>query len=109
LSIPGDGAVLVVDGAGSTRTALIGDVIAGIGAANGWAGVVINGSVRDRLLLSRVSMGVKGIGINPRKSGKARTGEVDIRLTFGGVTFYPGETVYSDEDGVIVIDTPPNA
>ncbi len=107
LSTPGDGRVLVVDGGGTTHSALIGDVIAGIGARHGWAGVVIHGAVRDSRLLARVPIGVKGIGTNPRRSGKRGEGEVGAPLSFGGVTFTPGETVYSDEDGVVVIDVPP--
>ncbi len=106
LSEPGENQVLVVDGEGSTHTALIGDVIAAIGARNGWAGVIINGSVRDQHLLGQVTIGVKAIGSNPRRSGKAGSGEADVPVTFGGVTFTPGETVYSDEDGIIVVPSP---
>ena len=107
LSEPGADQALVVEGAGSTHTALIGDVIAAIGARNGWAGVIINGSVRDRHLLGKISIGVKAIGTNPRRSGKVGSGEIDVPVTFGGVTFNPGETVYSDEDGTIVVTSPP--
>jgi regulator of ribonuclease activity A len=102
LSEPGEGRVLVVDGGGSLRTALMGDVIAGIAAANGWSGVVINGAVRDVTTLREIDLGVKALGSNPRKSGKEGTGERDIPVTFGGVTFHPGAELFSDDDGILV-------
>ncbi|MFE6997373.1 ribonuclease E activity regulator RraA [Microbacterium sp. NPDC057659] len=102
LSTPGDGAVLVVDGAGSLSTALMGDMIAQLAIDNGWAGVVINGCVRDSAAIGRMPLGVKAIGTNPRKSGKAGTGEADVVVTFGDVVFRPGARLYADEDGVLV-------
>ncbi|MEV7090171.1 ribonuclease E activity regulator RraA [Streptomyces sp. NPDC093085] len=103
LATPGAGAVLVVDGGGSVHTALIGDVIAGLALANGWSGVVINGAVRDSPALAPLPIGIKAVGANPRKSAKAGTGEVDVPVSFGGTEFVPGETLYSDEDGVVVV------
>jgi regulator of ribonuclease activity A len=103
LSEPGDGAVLVVDGQGSLHTALVGDLIAGLARANGWAGLVVNGAVRDVAALSALDIGIKALGSNPRKSAKQGTGQVDVPLTFGGVTFRPGAHLYSDEDGVVVV------
>lgn len=102
LSTPGNGGVLVVDGDGSLERALMGDMIAQIAADNGWAGVVINGAIRDRLAISKISIGVKALGTNPRKSTKRGEGETDVVLTFGGVTFRPGAKLFSDEDGVLV-------
>ncbi len=102
LATPGDGAVLVVDGAGSLNSALMGDMIAASAVANGWAGVVINGPVRDRLALAELDLGVKALGSNPRKSAKAGAGEVDVPVEFGGVTFVPGKRLFSDEDGILV-------
>jgi regulator of ribonuclease activity A len=103
LSEPGDGAVLVVDGGGSLHTALVGDLIAGLAQANGWAGVVVHGAVRDTEALGGLDIGIKALGSNPRKSAKAATGQIDVPVRFGGVTFRPGEHLYSDEDGVVVL------
>ncbi|MER7499393.1 ribonuclease E activity regulator RraA [Nonomuraea pusilla] len=102
LSEPGEGRVLVVDGGGSVHAALMGDVIAGIAAGNGWSGVVINGAVRDVAALRDLDLGVKALGSNPRKSGKLGTGERDVPVTFGGVTFHPGARLWSDDDGILV-------
>lgn len=102
LAAPGDGAVLVVDGAGSLERALMGDLIAASAVANGWAGVVINGVIRDRVAIDALDLGVKALGTNPRKSTKLGTGEVDVTLQFGGVVFRPGAHLYSDEDGILV-------
>ncbi len=106
LSRPSPGEVLVVDGGGSLRCALVGDLIAGLGVANGWAGVVVHGAVRDTVALDALDFGLKALGSNPRKSGKAGAGQVDVPVTFGGVTFEPGQWLYSDEDGVLVADEP---
>ncbi|WP_193596780.1 ribonuclease E activity regulator RraA [Microbacterium sp. YJN-G] len=102
LSSPDDGAVLVVDGAGSLQTALMGDMIAQLAVDNGWAGVVINGCVRDSAVIATMPLGVKALGTNPRKSGKQGTGEVDVTVEFGGVSFRPGARLYADEDGILV-------
>jgi len=100
---PGAGRVLVVDGGGSMRCALLGDSIAALALENGWAGVVINGCVRDAAALAGLPLGVTAIGTHPRPSGKSGDGEVDVPVTFGGVTFSPGALVASDDDGVVVI------
>lgn len=102
LNSPGNGFVLVVDGAGSLESALMGDMIAAAAVANGWAGVVINGAIRDRVALSETPLGIKALGSNPRKSAKDSVGAVDIVVEFGGVTFTPGVTLHSDEDGILV-------
>lgn len=102
LNTPGEGAVLVVDGGGSLRSALMGDMIAESAVANGWAGVVIFGAVRDTRALGELDLGVKALGSNPRKSVKDGAGRLDVPVTFGDVTFVPGEWLYSDEDGVVV-------
>ena len=102
LGTPGDGAVLVVDGAGSLRTALMGDMIAASAVANGWAGVVINGAVRDREVLADLPLGVKALGSNPRKSAKEGAGETDVDLEIGGVTVRPGAMIWCDPDGILV-------
>lgn len=102
LATPGDGAVLVVDGGGSLRTALMGDMIAESAVASGWAGVVINGAIRDSVAINGLALGVKALGTNPRKSSKRGDGEIDATLEFGGVTFRVGAHLYSDEDGILV-------
>lgn len=102
LNSPGNGAVLVVDGAGSLNTALMGDMIAEAAVANGWAGVVINGPIRDRAAVAKLPLGVKALGSNPRKSAKESAGEVDVPVEFGGVTFRPGARLWADEDGILV-------
>lgn len=102
LNSPGDGAVLVVDGGASLESALMGDLIAAAAVKNGWSGVVINGPIRDRVAIAGLPLGVKALGSNPRKSAKAGAGEVDVPITFSGVTFTPGRVLYSDEDGILV-------
>jgi regulator of ribonuclease activity A len=102
LNSPGAGAVLVVDGGGSLESALMGDMIAEAAVANGWAGVVINGAIRDRVAVASLDLGVKALGSNPRKSAKEGTGELDVPVAFGGVIFHPGAMLWSDEDGILV-------
>ena len=103
LNSPGEGRVLVVDGAGSLHTALMGDLIAAAAVRNGWSGVVINGAVRDVTALRELDLGVKALGSNPRKSAKDGAGEVDVPVEFGGVRFVPGEQLVSDDDGIVVL------
>ena len=102
LATPGNGAVLVVDGSGSLRTALMGDMIAASAVANGWAGVVINGAIRDRTALANMPLGVKALGSNPRKSSKAGAGETDVDLLVDGVTIRPGVMIWCDPDGILI-------
>ena len=103
LSEPGNGGVLVIDGDGSLHAALVGDVIAGLGVDNDWAGIIINGAVRDAAALQTLDIGIKALGTNPRKSAKTGDGERDIAVEFGGVRFTPGEIAYSDDDGIVVV------
>ena len=105
LSEPGNGAVLVVDGGGSLRSALLGDMIGEMAVKNGWNGVLIWGAVRDTLALKELDISIKAIGTNPRRSRKDGAGQVGVSVTFGGVTFTPGAWVYSDDDGVLVADS----
>ena len=102
LSTPGHGGVLVVDGDASVHTALVGDLIAGLGVENGWNGLVLNGAVRDSAIIKTLAIGCKALGVNPRKSGKSGAGERDVPVTFGGVEFTPGHILYSDDDGIVV-------
>ena len=105
LSEPGDGAVLVVDGGASLHCALVGDVIAGLAATNGWAGIIVNGAVRDSVALRSIEIGIKALGTNPRKGTKTGAGHRDVEVEFGGITFVPGEIAYSDDDGIVVMRT----
>jgi regulator of ribonuclease activity A len=102
LSQPGAGSVLVIDGDGSMHCALVGDVIAGMAAANGWAGIVVRGAIRDSAAMATLDLGIKALGTNPRKSAKAGEGEIDVPVEFGGVIFTPGDYLYADEDGIVV-------
>jgi regulator of ribonuclease activity A len=105
-SAPGSGRVLVVDGGGSLRTALMGDMIAASAVASGWTGVVINGAVRDVVALGSLSLGVKALGSNPTKSAKEGTGSTGVPVTFGDAEFRPGMWLYSDEDGIVLATRP---
>lgn len=103
LSEPGAGRVLVIDGGGSLHTALVGDVIAELGRSQGWAGLIVNGAVRDAATLRSLDLGIKALGTNPRKSAKSGAGERDITVSLGGVDFRPGELAFSDDDGIVVV------
>ena len=103
LSTPGSGSVLVVDGAGSLRAALVGDLIAGAALASGWAGLAVHGAVRDSAALSGLDLGIKALGTNPRRSAKEGAGAIDVPVTFGGVTFYPGDILHADDDGIVLL------
>ena len=98
----GNGAVIVVDGGGSTAKALMGDMLAARASANGWAGVIINGAVRDSAEMADIEIGIKALGVNPAKSEKKGEGKTDVSVEFGGAKFQPGDWVYCDEDGVLV-------
>ena len=103
---PGDGSVLVVDGEGSLRAALVGDMLAGAALANGWGGLVLHGAVRDSAALSGLGLGIKALGTNPRPGGKTGAGAVDVPVTFGGITFHPGDVLHADDDGIVLLPRP---
>ena len=98
----GRGRVLVVDGGGSTRCALVGGNLVALARENGWAGIVVNGCIRDAAEMSPLPVGVKALNTSPRKSAKERTGERDVPLSFAGVTVSPGDYLYADGDGIVV-------
>jgi len=102
----GRGKVLVVDGAGSLRCAMIGDVMAALGASNGWEGIVIHGCIRDSADVARVDIGVKALATIPRKTVKRDQGVRDIPVHFADATFTPGHWLYADEDGIVLADRP---
>jgi regulator of ribonuclease activity A len=102
LASPGQGRVLVVDGGGSLRVAVMGDILARMAAENGWAGVVVNGAIRDAAVIDGLEIGVKALGTVPRRGSVETGGAVDVPVSFGGVAFRPGDWVYADADGVLV-------
>lgn len=104
LETPGDGRVLVVDGDGSLRCALVGDKLARLGIDNGWGGLIINGCIRDSSDINRMDIGIKALAAHPAKSAKRGEGQEDIAVAFAGVTFAPGCFVYADADGIVVAD-----
>ena len=99
---PGAGRVLVVDGGGSRRHALLGDKLGDAAVRNGWAGVIIHGCIRDSAELGRMDLGIRALGTMPLRSDKRGEGERDVPVRFAGVTFRPGEFAYVDDDGIIV-------
>jgi regulator of ribonuclease activity A len=101
----GQGRVLVVDGAGMRDCALLGDKLAFLAYKHNWSGVVVNGSVRDAAELESIDIGIKALGVYPRRSIKSGLGQRDIPVTFAGVLFRPGDWIYADEDGLLVADT----
>ena len=103
LSRPGDGGVLVVDGGGSMRFALLGDHIGTLAVENGWSGIVLNACVRDVDAIGRLPIGIKALGAIPRPSSKTGAGEIGVPVAFGGITFNPGAMLYSDDDGIVVL------
>jgi len=102
LATAGEGRILVVDGGGICRMALLGERLARIGLANGWAGVVIHGAVRDAELLAVLPLAVFAIGATPRRASLVGAGERDVVLTFGGIDFRPGDRLWLDADGMVV-------
>jgi regulator of ribonuclease activity A len=98
----GAGRVLVIDGGGSLRCALVGDKLAALAHQNGWAGLVVYGAIRDSRAIASIPIGVKALNTNPFRSVKKGAGDRDIAVTFAGVTFTPGHWLYADEDGIIV-------
>lgn len=100
-----NGDVLVVDGGGSLRCALLGDMLAEMGYKNGWSGVVVYGCIRDSADINGMPIGVRAIQTNPLKSIKKGWGDKNIAVTFAGATFVPGNYLYADEDGIILSKT----
>jgi regulator of ribonuclease activity A len=107
LEEPGDGRVLVIDGGGSMRCALVGGNLAQLGVANGWRGLIVNGCIRDSREIRELPIGVKAIGTHPRRSEKGlHTGHRDRPVTFAGVTFRTGQWLYADPDGILLAELP---
>ncbi|BAU95306.1 ribonuclease activity regulator protein RraA [Corynebacterium suranareeae] len=106
LSEDNPGGVLVIDGDASVHTALVGDIIAGLGKEHGWSGVIVNGAIRDSAVIGTMDFGCKALGTNPRKSTKTGSGDRDVVVSIGGIDFIPGHYVYADSDGIIVTEAP---
>ncbi|MGO4572606.1 ribonuclease E activity regulator RraA [Microvirga sp. 2TAF3] len=102
LEQPGQGRVLVVDGGGSTRVALLGDRLSAKAIENGWAGVLVFGAVRDTEALATLDLGVMALGVVPARGSFSGTGVIGASFQVGGVEFAPGRLVYCDTDGVVV-------
>ena len=98
----GRGRVLVVDGGGSLRRALLGDMLAASAAENGWQGLLINGCVRDVEILETIDLGVKALNSHPVKTDKRGEGQPGVDVTFAGATFRPGNYLYADANGIVV-------
>jgi regulator of ribonuclease activity A len=104
LETPGQGRVLVLDGGGSLRSALVGGRLAALARENGWAGLIVNGCIRDSVETRRIPVGIKALNTSPMRSGKNGAGDRGVPVSFAGVTFSPGHFVYADEDGVVVAE-----
>jgi regulator of ribonuclease activity A len=104
LETAGQGRVLVIDGGGSVRCALLGGRLAALAHENGWSGIVVHGCVRDSAELADIPIGLKALHAVPMRSGKTGTGQRGIPVSFAGVTFAPGAHLYADRDGILVAD-----
>ena len=106
VAAPGAGKVLVIDSGGSTRRAMLGDLLAAKAVKSGWAGVIVHGCIRDSAAIGEMPLGVKALGTCPMKTDKRGLGDHNVPVRIGGVDFIPGEYVYADEDGIVVSATP---
>lgn len=102
VATPGKGKVMVVDGGGSMRAALLGDMLAEKAAENQWEGIIVYGCIRDVDVINKTYLGVQALQTHPMKTDKRGIGDLNVVVTFGGVTFRPGDFVYADNNGVIV-------
>lgn len=106
VALPGTGKVLVVDAGGSLRRACLGDMLAEKAVENGWEGILMYGCIRDVDAIGALDLGVQALNTHPLKTDKKGIGDVNVPVTFGGVTFTPGEYLYADNNGVIVSSQP---
>ena len=102
LETPGNGGVLVVDGGGSLRRALVGGQLGLLAQDNGWAGIVVYGCIRDTDEINACAVGVRALGAHPQKSAKTGAGARDVRVHVSGVPVRPGDWIYADADGILV-------
>lgn len=106
---PGNGRVLVVDGGGSLRRALVGGNLAAAAARNGWAGVVVDGCVRDIAELRAAAVGIRALALMPLPTEKRNEGQRDVVVQIQGVRVRPGDWLYADADGIVVSAAPLSA
>lgn len=102
VALRGEGRVLVVDGGGSMRRAMLGDMLAEKASVNGWAGIIIYGCIRDVNAIADLDIGVQALGAHPMKTDKKGLGELNVPVRFGGIDFIPGEYCYADNNGILV-------
>lgn len=102
LEQPGEGSVLVVDGGGSLRCALVGGNLGTLAQTNDWAGIVVYGCIRDVAEINDCEIGVRALGVHPQRSNRKGAGEVDCRIMVAGVAVKPGNWVYADTDGMLI-------
>ena len=102
LETSGNGRVLVIDGGGSLRCALVGGNLAVLAEKNGWAGIIVNGCVRDTGEINACDIGVRALAAHPQRSIRKGVGDVDIKVSISGVSIRPGDWIYADADGVLV-------
>lgn len=106
LEEPGQGRVLVIDGGGSLRCALVGGNLAVLAEKNAWAGILVNGCIRDTRELASSKVGIRALAVHPQKSNKRNVGERDLIIDFAGTAVRPGDMIYVDDDGILVSDRP---
>jgi regulator of ribonuclease activity A len=109
LGTAGEDRVLVIDGGGSLRCALLGDQLAALAVKNHWSGIVIWGCIRDSVAIAAMDLGVLALATHPQKTVKKNLGDADVTVSFAGVDFAPGAWLYADADGLIVSATPLHA
>ncbi len=102
LDTPGNGRVLVIDAGGSLRCAVLGDQLAMLAVNNDWAGVVVWGCIRDSQAIAAMDLGVLALATHPKKTVKKNLGDSEVKVSFAGIDFVPGEWLYADADGLIV-------
>ena len=102
LETPGNGRVLVVDGGGSLRCALVGGNLGVLAEKNGWAGIIVNGCIRDSEEINTCDIGVRALATHPQRSVRKGVGDREPRVTIAGVAISPGDWIYADADGVLV-------
>ncbi len=109
LNMNGKGCVLVIDAGESLRCAMLGDKRASDAIKNEWEGIVVNGSIRDSVMINSMTIGIRALGVCPRKSIKKGNGKRNLTVDFSNVKFIPNHYLYADEDGVIVIENKVNS
>ncbi|HUM52613.1 MAG TPA: ribonuclease E activity regulator RraA [Chitinophagales bacterium] len=101
----GKGKVLVIDGGGSLRCALVGDLLVAAAIKNEWNGIIVFGCIRDSAVVNGMEIGIKALQTNPMKSVKKFPGIKNETVHFANTFFHPNEYVYCDEDGILVSET----